>query len=276
MTNARHLSPAVALGVAAGGIGLFSIMDAFMKSLVLAIGVYNALMWRTLLQSAIGGAAWRIGGGRSIGVRALRLHLARGALTTAMALLFFWGLARVPMAQAIALTYIAPLLALLLGAWLLGERVGARVVVASVAALAGVAVILAGQMRMTLGPEALAGAGAILASAILYAANLIVARLQSQAAAPREIAFVQSAVTATLLLCAAPWLAVLPRPKHGERSRSPRCSRPARCSCSAGPMRMPRRDFWRRPNIRRSSMPRCWGGCASVSGSRRRRSWVRA
>ena len=210
MTTPRHLSPALALAVAAGGIGLFSIMDAFMKSLVLAIGVYNALLWRTLLSTAIGGAAWHIGGGRRIGARALRLHLVRGTLTTAMALLFFWGLARVPMAQAIALTYIAPLLALLLGAWLLGERVGARVVAASFAALAGVAVILAGQTRLALGPEALAGAGAILASAILYAANLIVARLQSQAAGPREIAFVQSAVIALLLLCAAPWLAVPP------------------------------------------------------------------
>ncbi|KTT75548.1 DMT family transporter [Sphingomonas endophytica] len=213
MTTPRHLSPALALAVAAGGIGLFSIMDAFMKSLVIAIGVYNALLWRTMLSTVIGGVAWRAGGGRRIGARALRLHVARGSLTTAMALLFFWGLGRVPMAQAIALTYIAPLLALLLGAWLLGERVGARVVGASIAALVGVAVILAGQARMALGPEALWGAGAILLSAILYAGNLIVARLQSQAAAPREIAFVQSAVTATLLLCAAPWLAVLPPPE---------------------------------------------------------------
>ncbi|MDR6788944.1 S-adenosylmethionine uptake transporter [Sphingomonas sp. BE138] len=212
MTIPRHLSPALALGVAAGGIGLFSVMDAFMKSLVIALGVYNALLWRTMLSTVIGGIAWRVGGGRRIGRRALGLHVARGTITTAMALLFFWGLARVPMAQAIALTYIAPLLALLLGAWLLGERVGARVVGASIVALGGVAVILAGQTRMALGPEALAGAGAILVSAVLYAANLIVARLQSQAAAPREIAFVQWAVTATLLLCAAPWLAVTPPP----------------------------------------------------------------
>ena len=53
----RHLSPALACAVAAGGIALFSIMDAFMKSLVLAIGVYNALLWRTMLSAAIGGAA---------------------------------------------------------------------------------------------------------------------------------------------------------------------------------------------------------------------------
>ncbi|PZQ62166.1 MAG: EamA family transporter [Sphingomonas taxi] len=206
----RHLSPALACAVAAGGIALFSIMDAFMKSLVLAIGVYNALLWRTMLSAAIGGAAWRVGGAPRPSARALRLHVARGTITTFMALLFFWGLARVPMAQAIALTYIAPLLALLLGAVFLHERVGPRVVGASLAALGGVAVILAGQARMTLGAEALRGAAAILASAVLYAANLVVARLQSQAAAPREIAFVQSAVVALLLLLAAPWLAKLP------------------------------------------------------------------
>lgn len=206
----HHLSPALAFAVAAAGIGLFSIMDAFMKSLVLGLGVYNALLWRTMLSAGIGGAGWAMGGGRRPSAHAMRLHVARGTITTGMALLFFWGLARVPMAQAISLTYIAPLLALLLGAVFLGERVGARVIAASIAALGGVGVILLGQMRMTLGPEALGGAGAILASAVLYAVNLVIARLQAQAASAREIAFVQSAVVTLLLLLAAPWLAVVP------------------------------------------------------------------
>lgn len=210
MTTPRHLSPALALGVAAGGIGLFSIMDAFMKSLVLAIGVYNALLWRMGTGSLLGAVAWGAGGGGWPTARALRLHLARGALTTAMALLFFWGLARVPMAQAISLAYIAPLLALVLGAALLKERVGPRVIVASLAALVGVGVILAGQSRGAAAPDALAGAVAILASAVLYAFNLIVARLQSQAARPGEIAFVQSAIVTLILLVAAPWLAHWP------------------------------------------------------------------
>ncbi|MGJ3628933.1 EamA family transporter [Sphingomonas sp. MMS24-JH45] len=87
--------------------------------------------------------AWRASGGAP-SARAARLHVLRGAITAAMALLFFWGLAHVPMAQAISLTYVAPLLALLLGAWWLGERVGSRIVGASLAALCGVAIILAG------------------------------------------------------------------------------------------------------------------------------------
>jgi S-adenosylmethionine uptake transporter len=185
-------------------------MDAFMKSLVLGLGVYNALVWRTGLSTLFGGTAWLASGRPRPTARALRLHGLRGGITAVMALLFFWGLARVPMAQAISLAYIAPLLALLLGAVFLGERVGRRVLYASLVAILGVGVILAGQQRAALGPAAFAGAVAILVSAVLYAVNLVVARLQSQAAQPAEIAFLQSAIVTLILACAAPWLAVLP------------------------------------------------------------------
>ena len=206
----RRVTPALAFGVAAAGIGLFSIMDAFMKSLVLGLGVYNALVWRTGLSTILGAGLWAAARSPRPGRRAMRLHLARGAITAVMATLFFWGLARVPMAQAIALTYIAPLLATLLGAVLLGERVGRRAIAASGIALAGVFVILAGQRGAQVGPDALPGALAILASAVLYAFNLIVARLQSQAAAPAEIAFLQSGIVTLLLLLAAPWFLAVP------------------------------------------------------------------
>jgi drug/metabolite transporter (DMT)-like permease len=208
--SARHLSPAVAFAVAAAGIGLFSIMDAFMKSLVLAVGVYNAMFWRTMISSGLGAIAWRASGARRPSSRAIKLHLLRGTITAAMALLFFWGLGRVPMAQAIALSYIAPLLALLLGAVVLHERVGPRVVVASIAALVGVGVIMIGQSRAALGPAAFEGAIAILASAVLYAINLVVARMQSQAARPGEIAFFQSTIVTLILALGAPWFAVVP------------------------------------------------------------------
>ena len=206
----RPLRPPTAFAVAALGIGLFSVMDAFMKSLTLAIGVYNALLWRTGISVPLGLAAWRIEGARRPDARVLRIHLARGTLATVMALTFFWGLARVPMAQAIGLAYIAPLLALLMGALFLGERVGRQVVFGSLAALVGVGVILLGQREAALGHEAFVGAIAVLVSAVLYAGNLVIARVQSQAAKPGEIAFFQSSIVFTQLLLAAPWLAVLP------------------------------------------------------------------
>ncbi len=50
----------------------------------------------------------------------LRIHVERGVLTSFMGLLFFWGIGHVPLAQAIALAFIAPLIALYLAAVLLG------------------------------------------------------------------------------------------------------------------------------------------------------------
>jgi drug/metabolite transporter (DMT)-like permease len=208
--SARSVSPALAFAVAALGIGLFSIMDAFMKSLVLAIGVYNALFWRSLVSVGFGAVAWKAGRSGRPTRKALRLHAMRGVVTTIMALLFFWGLARVPMAQAITLSYIAPILALLLAAVVLGERVGKRVVVASVAAFAGVLIVMLGQSRAALGPQAFEGACAILVSAVLYAVNLVIARVQAQAAKPGEIAFFQSTVVVVMLGLAAPWLVAFP------------------------------------------------------------------
>ncbi|WBH15431.1 DMT family transporter [Sphingomonas radiodurans] len=200
----------MAFFVAAIGIGLFSIMDAVMKGLVLAIGVYNTMLWRMVGNVALGTVAWGAIGYRRPSRRAMLLHVARGIVGGAMALLFFWGLARVPMAQAIALSYIAPLLALLLAARWLKEHVSRRTIWAAFAASFGIATIFIGQSRAALGPEAFAGALAVLASAVLYAVNLILARLQSLAARPAETACLQSLVILLMLGCAAPWLAALP------------------------------------------------------------------
>lgn len=200
----------VAFLIGALGIGLFSVMDAVMKGLVLALGVYNTMLWRSLGNVALGGIAWATIGIRRPTRRALVLHLTRGAVTCAMALLFFWGLARVPMAQAIALSYIAPILALILAAWWLKERVSLRTVMAVLVASLGIMTIFIGQAQAALGPDAFDGAIAILASAVLYAVNLILTRLQSLAARPAETACLQSLVILCLLGMAAPWLAVIP------------------------------------------------------------------
>ena len=99
----------------------------------------------------------------------MRLHLRRGILSAGMAILFFWGLARVPLAQGVALSFVAPLIALYLAALLLQEKIERRAIFASLLGFAGVLVILVGQAQAQLGPEAFAGSLSILASAALYA-----------------------------------------------------------------------------------------------------------
>lgn len=206
----------IALPFAAGclGIALFSIMDAVMKHLVIEIGTYNALVWRNGAGALIAGGFFLAFRNRWPDRATLRIHIVRGLVATVMAVLFFWGLGRVPLAQAIALAFIAPLIALFLAAWLLKERIEKRAIAASLLGLVGVGVIFAGQAEADLGPEALLGSLAVLASACLYAYNIILMRRQAQVAGPVEVAFFMSGITACTLALGAPVLAVVPAAEH--------------------------------------------------------------
>lgn len=206
----RAPRPAAIFAVAVVGIGLFSIMDALMKDLVLALGVYVTLLWRNLAGAVISGAIYAARPRRRFTRDALQVHALRAAVTTVMAVAFFWGLARIPMAQAVALTFVAPLLSLFLSAFFLGERIRRAAVAASSIAALGVALILVGQWRATVGPEALHGTVAVLVSALLYAGNIVLMRRQALVADPIEVAFSQSALVALLLAFAAPWYARVP------------------------------------------------------------------
>jgi S-adenosylmethionine uptake transporter len=196
-------TPLTAFLVGTIGIATFSGMDAVMKGLVLALGTYATMVWRMLAGVVMSGALFAARPNRP-DASTMRIHLYRGALTTVMAVLFFWGLARVPLAQAIALAFIAPLIALFLAAGLLGERIGPRTIGASLIAFAGVVLIFIGQAQADLGHEALMGSFAILASAVCYAVNIILMRRQALVAKPIEIAFFQNLIVAGLLLAAWP------------------------------------------------------------------------
>jgi S-adenosylmethionine uptake transporter len=203
---------AIAFAVGTLGIAFFSAMDAVMKGLSLSIGTYNALLWRTVAGGLIAAAFFFGARNPWPGRAAMRVHLTRGLIGVPMALTFFWGLARVPMAQAIALAFVAPLIALYLAAILLGETIERRAIFASLLGFAGALVILWGQARSGLGPEALHGALAILASAAIYAYNIILMRQQALVAQPVEIAFFMSLIMSACFLLAAPFLASVPAP----------------------------------------------------------------
>lgn len=203
-------APGIAFGVALLGIAVFSTMDALMKGLTLEIGAYNTMLWRSFAGAAIA-AVPHFRRRPGLPQRAvLAIHVRRGAVATVMSVTFFWGLARVPMAQAVALTFIAPLIAIFLAAWLLKERIDRRAILASLIALAGVLTILAGQARAELGREALVGAVVILFSAVCYAYNIILMRRQALVADGREVAFYQNLTVGLFLALAAPALAVVP------------------------------------------------------------------
>lgn len=196
---------------AALGIALFSAMDAFMKGASLAVGAYSAMLVRSLLGAAIMYPLWRARRGTMPDREALKLHALRGAISAGMATTFFWALARMPMAEGIAISFIAPLFALYLAAVVLGEKVTRGAIIASLLGLSGVVVIGANQLgARDMSREAVLAIAAVLLSAVLYAINLILQRKQALIANPVEVTLFQMVFSGLFLAFLAPWLFVLP------------------------------------------------------------------
>jgi len=189
---------------ALGAVAVLSVMDAVMKHLVLAIGIIAVSIWRAIVNMGISAAIFLPQRRRWPSAASLKIHVSRGILVTILAFLFFWGIGRVPLAQAIALTFIGPLIALLLAAVFLHEKIGPRSIAGSIAAFAGVLVIMFGQAQAKVGPEVMLGSAAILCSAACYAVNIVMMRHQARIADPLEINFFQS------LTVMAVWLFVMP------------------------------------------------------------------
>jgi len=200
-----HPRPFVPFMVAAAGIGTFSLMDAAMKDLALSIGAYNAVMWRNSVGALLMGVLF-------VGTRQkwppahlLKMHLWRSIVVAVMAVSFFWSLTKLPLAEAIGLSFIAPVIALYLAAVMLKETIGKEAIWASLAGLGGVAIILAGRLSGHYTMDHVWGAAAVLFSAVVFAYNLILARRQAQVSGPIEIAFFQNLFVALTLGLVAPW-----------------------------------------------------------------------
>jgi S-adenosylmethionine uptake transporter len=141
-----HPRPFVPFAVACFGIGTFSLMDAAMKDLALSLGAYNAVFWRNSLGALLMGLAFAVSRQKWPSMAVLKVHLWRSIVVSAMAVSFFWSLTKLPLAEAIGLSFIAPVIALYLAAVMLGERIGREAIWASLAGLVGVAIIMAGRL----------------------------------------------------------------------------------------------------------------------------------
>jgi len=210
---AQH--PVKGFVAALAAVAVLSIMDAVMKHLVLAIGIVAVSVWRSATNLLVSAALYLPRRAEWPDRRTLRVHVIRGVDVMVMAALFFWGIGRVPLAQAIALTFIAPLIAMLLASLFLNERVGSRSIIGALGAFAGVIVIVLGQARANVGSDVLLGIAAIIASALCYAVNIVLMRRQALSAKPLEINFFQSVTVMALWLLALP-IAGLPAWPGGQ------------------------------------------------------------
>ena len=203
-------NPYLPIGLALGGVFLYSVLDAVMKAQGLAMGAYSAMYWRNVTGAIFAAALYLPVRPPRPSRPAFRLHIARSVLTAVMMYCFFFGLTRVPLAQAIGLTFVAPIIALFLASPFLDERIGPNSQFAAFLGFSGVMVVVAGDLLSMNAETDLLGVSAMLAFAVLYAVNLILQRKLALIAKPMEITFYQNTFVVALMTPFAPVLLLMP------------------------------------------------------------------
>ena len=191
----------VLLAIAAEG--LLTLMDALIKLLTARYPTLEIAFLRYFfgLIGAIVYTAWVRPGWPT---REATVHNSlRALLIVVIATSFFFALGRLPLADAIALSFISPVLTALMGALLLGERLDWRIAVALCAGLAGMLLIVGGSLGSGhYSDEVLIGAAAVLVSAIGYSLNIIMLRHRATRDSLAHIVLFQNLGPALILAAA--------------------------------------------------------------------------
>jgi drug/metabolite transporter (DMT)-like permease len=163
--------------VAVAAEGLLTLMDALIKVVSARYPTLQIAFLRYAfgLAGAAVYAAWSPPGWPTR--EAMLYNGVRAVIIVVTATTFFFALARLPLADAIALSFISPVLTALFGVTLLGERLDWRIAVALAAGFAGMLLIVAGKVGGAgFNGEVLIGAAAVVISAVGYALNVVVLR----------------------------------------------------------------------------------------------------
>ena len=194
-----HATPAVPFLVATAAIMVFTTMDAVVKSLPTTIPTIQVVAMcfafgipLVLLALRHMGAGWP-------SLASWKANAPRGLLSMGSTLLFFTALRRLPFAEALALSYLGPLILALMAAAVLGERLRAGVLLSVLLGLAGVAIIAWDALAQ---PGALSadliGIAAAFGSAVTYATGNVLLRSQAKRDHATAIVLIQHIVPALI------------------------------------------------------------------------------
>src|SRR3990167_11422260 len=157
-------------------------VDATMKHVMLGgTNVLTATTWRYLLGSVIMLALFAAARRPLPALPAIRFHALRSLAQVISAFAFFYSLTKIALAEAVVMGFTAALMIAPIARVILGEKMSAVTITASIVGFAGAA--LAATAHTEGGPpdgNRLYGTIAILISAVLYALNIVLLRLRTK------------------------------------------------------------------------------------------------
>ncbi|HRO02496.1 MAG TPA: DMT family transporter [Terricaulis sp.] len=199
-----HALPPAAILVFA--IMLGSAMDATIKWLTLTNAVLIVVLGRYVTGALFSGLIYWRAGAPVITAEMWRGHAWRGLFIAASASGFFYALSVLPFAEAVALSFIYPLIIPFVAAALLRERVRASSFGAALIGFVGVIVAAQGAPSAEEAPDYALGVAAVLASAATFAIAMTLLRERAQKDGPAIVTLMSSVIPA--LIVAAPAIAL--------------------------------------------------------------------
>lgn len=197
--------------VAIVGIGILCVMDALLKHVGAHYPTFQLVFLRFLFGSMAATAFWLALRPPRPSREAIRVNLLRGCVGSLTATTFFYSIQTLPLAEAIAFSFLSPLFLALFGGAILGENVGRNTVIGLVIGFLGMIVMVLSKGVSTAGFHLL-GALSAVASAIFYALSLTLLRQRARQDALITIVAFQNAVPALILAVPAMLVWVTPRP----------------------------------------------------------------
>ena len=147
---------------------VFSVGNAVLKHLAATVPPIEVVFFRSFLSLVLlSPLVWRAGGFARLKTGRLKLHLARSGLQTVSMIMFFSGIASVPLVQVNALEFTSPIFATVFAVVLMGDKIHFRRTAALIVGFAGAVVALWPNLRQ--GGFGGVGAGQIL----LLSASLV-------------------------------------------------------------------------------------------------------
>ena len=162
---------------AATGIAALCALDASVKHLSLDHALLLVVLGRYVTGSVIAAVVWAANGRPRFTREMIRSHMLRGVLIAVTASLFFFAITRLTLAEAITLSFTAPLMIPPLAQVFLGEKMRGPVFAA--AALGFVGVLVTVQGAPSFSGERGPALAAIIAASLTYALAAIVMRARA-------------------------------------------------------------------------------------------------
>jgi drug/metabolite transporter (DMT)-like permease len=192
--------PAISpLLIATGGVAFLCVMDAAMKHVVATTHPLTATFGRSLLSLVFAIPLWLAAGRPALTRDVLGAHAIRGTVMAFSAGSFFWALTVLPLAEAVTLSFVAPLIIPFIAWALLRERPRLTSLLAGVIGFAGVLVTTQGAPESADTPERTLGIVMMMVAAVAWATSLVLLRGRASRDGPAIVVLMGGLVPAILL-----------------------------------------------------------------------------